>query len=33
MKPLFVILAICSLGYAVDHWQDRATGIAGVDDN
>ncbi|MDR3404404.1 MAG: hypothetical protein P4L99_18030 [Chthoniobacter sp.] len=22
MKPLIVILAICSLGYAVDHWQD-----------
>jgi len=22
MKPLIVILAICSLGYVVDHWQD-----------
>jgi len=22
MKSLFVILAICTLGYAVDHWQE-----------
>jgi glutaredoxin len=24
MKPLIVILAICSLGYAADHWQELA---------
>ena len=22
MKPLIVILAVCTLGYAADHWQE-----------
>jgi len=34
MKPLIVILAICTLGYVVDHWQDlkeRHTLVATAD--
>lgn len=34
MKPLIVIMAVCTLGYAADHWQElsrRHEGVPGGD--